>query len=229
MRIIVKPLILIILILPLSIKALKAQQGFTFDTTTVVVTPKEPQHLIGVRYGYEFTGVQINVDMKSKGVGTPLNFALLYTYYNPLWGRLDYFGLQTGIKYCSYGFKIEYADFYKNFQETITAIEIPFVSAFKVDLGKHFRILASLGAFGGYRLTTTKSNGWDCFDQRYDYGVIGGAGFAIRFKPVEFHIEASYQHSFSFLFHPEKLSSEWWTYTYPWQISISAGIHIQLK
>lgn len=205
----------------------KAQDNLRYieDTTSVTKTLKirPTEHLIGIRYSYAMTGVHFTPDLSEKGVNTPLNFALLYTYYHPLWEVWPYFGIQTGVKYGQQGFTTEYN--LDNMDQTITAIEVPLVSVFKIDIKKRMRIMLNIGAFGGYRLNTSKEGGFDCFDKRIDYGILGGGGVAIRFHPIEFHIEASYQYSLSWLYYPEKFSSSWWIYSYPHQLSFSFGIH----
>lgn len=202
--------------------------GVQWDTAVVVRPVKYPEHLIGVRYSFDFTGVSMTPDMEIKGYNSPVNIALLYTYYHPLWSTIDIFGLQTGVKYGKYGFRNGKYE-YENFEQVVTYIEVPFVSAFHVDLGEYFRILASLGMFGGYRMATTKENGFDCFDIRYDYGAMGGLGVALRWGRMEFHIEGSFQYSLAFLYHPEKMSSDWWLYSYPWRAGINFGVHVRLK
>lgn len=201
--------------------------GIQWDTAIVVKPVKYSEHLIGLRYSYAFTGVVFTPDMSTKGINSPFNIALLYTYYHPLWSVYDYFGLQTGLQYSKYGFRNDkYA--FENFEQTVSLLEIPFVSAFHVDLGRYIRILASVGPFLGYRMLTTKENGFDCYDIRWDYGLTGGAGLAVRLGIVEFHIEGSFSYSLSMLFHPEKMSSDWWTYSYPWRAGINFGVHVKL-
>lgn len=193
----------------------------TVITKTVSIRPRE--HLLGIRYSYAMTGVHFTPDLKQKGVNTPLNFAILYTYYHPLWEVWSYFGIQTGVKYGQQGFTTGYN--LDDMDQTISTIEIPFVTQLKFDIKNILRIMVHVGPFAGYRLTTTKASGFDCFDRRIDYGVLGGGGIAIRVHPIEFHIEASYQYSLSWLYHPEKFSSSWWLYSYPHQLSFSFGIH----
>ena len=71
----------------------KIQPGIQWDTTVKVLPVKYPEHLIGVRYDFSFTGVSITPDMGIKSINSPLNIAVLYTYYHPLWGAYDFFGL----------------------------------------------------------------------------------------------------------------------------------------
>ena len=207
----------------------KIQPGIQWDTTIKVLPVKYPEHLIGVRYDFSFTGVTMTPDMGIKSINSPVNIAVLYTYYHPLWGVYDFFGLQTGFRYTRYGFVNDEYEF-ENFAQTLSIIELPFLSAFHIDIGEHFRILLSLGPFVGYRFATTKDNGFDCYDIRWDYGIVGGAGLAYIFaKRLELQLEGAFHYSLSMLYHPERMSSSSWMYSYPWQASISLGFHVKLN
>ncbi len=208
---------------------MKIKPGVQFDTLVVIKPVHAPEHLIGIRYDFSFTGVTMTPDMNIKSINSPFNIAILYTYYQPKWGTLDFFGLQTGLRYTSYGFKND-KYFFENFEQRVTAFELPLLSAFHFDIKDQFRVLLSIGPFAGYRAFTTKDNGFDCFDIRFDYGIEGGLGFAYRLKDiVEFHLEGVFRYSFAMLYHPEKFSSLSWIYTYPWQVSICLGVHFRLK
>ena len=228
-------IISVILLILISVSPLRAQDdtvkiqpGIQWDTAIVVKPTHKPEHLIGVRYDYSFTGVSMTPEMGTKSINSPVNIAVLYTYYHPLWSVIDIFGIQTGLRYTTYGFVNSEYNF-ERFQQTVSVIELPLISAFHVDIGEHFRILLSLGPFIGYRFATTKENGFDCFDNRVDYGVQGGAGLAyIIGKRFELHLEGTFHYSLSMLYHPEKMSSVSWLYSYPWQASISLGFHVKL-
>ncbi len=203
--------------------------GIQFDTVTVYRPVHKPEHLIGLRYDYSFCNVTMTPDLKPVGIGTPLNFSILYTYYQPKWATLDFFGLQTGFRFTQFGFKNgEYV--YPNFEQKVSSFEFLLLSAFHYDIKEQFRVLLSIGPFAGYRAFTTKDNGFDCYDVRFDYGVEGGLGFAYRLKDMmEFHLEGVFKYGLSMLYQPEKFSSISWIYTYPWQLSICFGIHFRLK
>lgn len=206
----------------------KIKPGIQWDTAVIVKPVKAPEHLIGVKYDFSFTGVTMTPDMGIKSVNSPLNIAVLYTYYHPLWSVIDLFGIQTGLRYTTYGLVNDQYEF-RHFEQTVSVIELPLISAFHVDIGEHFRILLSIGPFIGYRFATTKDNGFDCFDNRIDYGIQGGAGLAyIIGKRFELHLEGTFHYSLSMLYHPEKMSSVSWLYSYPWQASISLGFHVKL-
>ncbi len=211
------------------ITEMKIKPGVQFDTVTVRQQVHKPQHLLGVRYDFSFSGVSMTPDMSIKSLNSPFNLAVLYTYYQPLWSTLNYFGLQVGVRYTTYGFENDKYQF-QNFAQKVTAFELPFLAAFHYDIKDNYRVLLSIGPFAGYRAWTTKDNGWDCFDIRFDYGIQGGLGFAYRLKDfMEFHLEGVFRYSFSMLYYPEKFSSLAWIYTYPWQASICLGIHFRLK
>ena len=228
-----RSLLIISAILAFSLSAAAQDNGIApgvqWDTIQVVRPAKPSEHLIGVRYNFAFTGVMMNPDLTHKAWASPFNISLLYTFYHPLWRSFNYFGLQVGVKYGRFGYSNDKYDF-EHLEQKISYVEIPFVSAAHIDIGEHIRILISLGLFGSYRISTTKDNGWDCFDNRWGYGLIGGAGFAVRFaKRFEIHIEGAYQHDFSYLFDPQKMSSDWWLFVNPYHINISAGFHVKIK
>ena len=193
-------------VIPLSVHAQKndtipkIQPGVQWDTAIVIKPVKAPEHLIGVKYDFAFTGVSMTPKMGIKSINSPVNVSLLYTYA------------------------------FENFEQTVSVVELPLISAFHIDIGEHFRILISIGPFLGYRFATTKENGFDCFDNRIDYGLQGGAGLAyIIGKRFELHLEGMFHYSLSMLYHPEKMSSVSWLYSYPWQAGISLGFHVKLK
>lgn len=66
------------------------------------------------------------------------------------------------------------------------------------------------------------------FENRFDYGIKGGLGFAFMFDPVEIHVQAMYKHSFSSLFKANYYSSYYYRYSYQQNVIISLGLHFQL-
>ena len=218
-------ILIIALFVTVGTTAAKAQGGFVeIDTTfSKKVTVRPTEHLLGVRYSYDITGVHFAPDLKAEQVHTYKNYSILYTYYHNLWDVWSFFGIQFGAKYCQYGFTSYYN--IDNMDQTLTAIEVPLVTQLKYDVGKHLRLMLDIGGCAGYRLATTNPKGFDQFDQRWDYGAQGGGGVALKFHPFELHFEVLYQYSFAFLYHPEKLSTDWWLYSYPNRLSFNVGLH----
>jgi hypothetical protein len=66
-------------------------------------------------------------------------------------------------------------------------------------------------------------------DIRFDYGIKGGAGFALVFDPLEFHVMAYYKHSFSSLYEPDHYSQYYYRFAYPSNIIVTAGVSFQLS
>ena len=135
--------VMLLTLISVSLRAqddtVKIQPGIQWDTAIVVKPTHKPEHLIGVRYDYSFTGVSMTPEMGTKSINSPVNIAVLYTYYHPLWSVIDIFGIQTGLRYTRYGFVNSEYNF-ERFQQTVSVIELPLISAFHVDIGEHCRI-----------------------------------------------------------------------------------------
>ncbi len=194
------------------------------DTTQTRVVMKESTRMIGVKYNYALTSINFIPHLGQKGISSPFNISLLYTYYHPLWGYMDYFGIQTGIKYGSYGYSTD-AD-WPEFSQTITAIEIPLISSFKFDAGENINFLLGIGTFGGYRLSSTRE--FDENSRKFDYGLIGSAGLAFKFKKFEIHLEGSYHYHFGFVFNPYIIDPNITLISNPTEIGINLGFHYKL-
>ena len=118
-------------------------------------------------------------------------------------------------------------------------IEVPILSHLHVDFW-HFKIIAQLGLFGGYRLSINRFPGktgnvsddvaksFVSTDNRFDFGLKGGLGFGLVFDPIEIHIQAMYKHSLSSLYEPDHYSKYYYRFAYPSNIIVSAGLHFQL-
>ena len=202
--------------------------------------PLNAQHLIGVRSGYNISGIDFKRNDTPKSINTFVNFSLLYIYYHPMWQQFPYFGLQTGISYSETGFSMpglhdELYDITK-----YQVLTIPVVSQFHIDFWK-MRILVNLGAFGGYRLsanqTSYTSDGkrikkdlvFDCYDTRPDFGFIGGGGLAVKINSFELHLECNYNYSLSMLYNPKINSNTYPIYVYPHQLIFSMAFYYRLS
>ena len=104
----------------------------------------------------------------------------------------------------------------------------------------HFKIIAQLGLFGGYRLNIQRfpgktgvlkpetANSFASYEKRWDYGIKGGVGFGLVFDPIELHFQAMYKHSLASLYEPDYYSQYYYRFAYPSNIIVSAGLHFQL-
>jgi hypothetical protein len=223
--------LILILILLSSAFAAGAQDEFIFDMpndfadidTVPPPTKFKSIHMIGAGYGINFSGVTSSPKLGQERIWTFNNVGIYYTYYHALWDHLFNFGIVVGAKHGYEGFTSSY----EGFGATYEVLEIPLISQFKIDFSR-LRLLINVGTYYGYRLSTDKEGGFDQYDQRYDYGVIGGVGLAIVFKPLELHIEGNYKYSFASLYQTNKYSDIYWMFTYPQNIMISASLHVHL-
>ncbi len=190
---------------------------------TFVAYSQQRQHLIGVRAGYNISGMDTRPDLSTESITTYQNFSLVYTYYHNLWGTINVFGFQTGISKLSQGYEDSFG------VNTYDVISIPFVSQFHIDFWR-MRFLINAGGFGGYRTNRVNSDGsgFDEYDNKADLGFIVGAGFAFILKPFELHLEGNYHYSLTYLHDPKKYSQNDYLFTYPKQVIISLTLNIQL-
>lgn len=216
---------------------------------TVVVKKKlklNDYSLIGFQYGAALSQVVWNPSQNQKMLFIPVNFGMTYTLYGKMFGYMPYFGFQAGIFYAREGYQFEYNE-ERDYTYTIEGaekaimdvIEVPILSHIHFDFW-HFKIIAQLGLFGGYRLGIHRypgnaghvrdevANSFIETDNRFDFGIKGGLGFGLVFDPVELHIQAMYKHSLSSLYEPDHYSKYYYRFAYPSNIIISAGLHFQL-
>lgn len=228
-----KKLLLFILFAVAGIRAMSAQNDIPLiidleddfaNLDTVARGPKYKSiHMLGVKYSYDLCYVNSSPSIGAGYYHSPLNYSLLYTYYHPLWDQLFVFGIQTGVKYGKQGYTSEY----EGFGQVNKYVEVPLISQFKIDFSI-FRLLVDLGPYYSYRLDTDKPDGFDEFDIRNDYGIIGGAGFALVLGPVELQIEGQYKYSLCSMYHTYKLSDQYWLFTYPRNVVLSASLFVHL-
>jgi hypothetical protein len=163
-----------------------------------------------------------------------------------MFGYMPFFGFQAGIFYAKEGYQFEYnedKDYIYTIEgaekAVIDVIEVPLLFQFHYDMW-NFKIMAQVGCYGGYRLGIERFPGktghvkdelrysFKDTDRRMDYGIKGGAGFALVFEPVELHFMASYKHSLATLYEPDYYSEYYYRYAYPQNIVVSVGAHFHI-
>ena len=253
-----KRIIILFLLSVLAIPALsqpKAQKFEIADTLTdafldtVQVKKKlklNDYSLIGFQYGASLSQVMWNPSQNQNMLLMPVNIGVTYTIYGKMFGYMPYFGFQTGVFYAREGYEFEHNE-EKDYTYQIEGaekaimdvIEVPVLSHIHFDFW-HFKIIAQIGLFAGYRMAIERFPGrtghvsedlaksFTKTDNRFDYGIKGGLGFGLVFDPVELHIQAMYKHSLSSLYEPDHYSQYYYRYAYPSNIIISAGLHFQL-
>ena len=222
------------------------------DTVQVKKTLKLNDYsMIGVQYGVSLSQVVWNYEPSQIMQFNPVNFGVTYTIYGKMFGYMPYFGFQVGAFYTREGHEFEYDEDKKSYSDAIEnavkarmdVLEIPVLTHLHFDFW-HFKIIAQLGLYGGYRMNIKRfpatqgeytpalkpetANSFASYEKRWDYGIKGGLGFGLVFDPMEIHIQAMYKHSMSTLHEPNYRSQYYYRFGYPSNIVLSAGVHFHL-
>lgn len=200
--------------------------------------------LIGVEAGFGFNSQMFNPSFSQSWRMFPEHYEVTFTRYGKMFGYMPYFGFKFGAAYSHEGYKMKMNE-ETGFIGSISGAtecqydvaEILFLSHFHYDL-PNFKIIADLGPYGGKRMNIERigDNVLDVYrysfidtDRQIDYGIRAAAGFALVFDPVELHITAKVRYSFSNLYEPDYLSKYYYSYAYPLDIMVTAGLHFQLS
>lgn len=202
--------------------------------------------LIGLQYGAGLSRVMWNPRQEQKMVFSPMNVGITYTKYGQMFA-MPFFALKAGLFYTQEGYEFEYNEEYNYTYKIegaekaiLDVVEVPLLFQFHYDTW-NFKFMAEVGCFGGYRLGIQRFPGKTGYvspelehsfkdtDKRFDYGIKGGAGFALVFDPLEFHVMAYYKHSMSSLYEPDHYSKYYYRFAYPSNIVITAGVYFQLS
>ena len=202
--------------------------------------------LIGVQYGVGLSQVMWNPRQEQKMVFTPVNVGVTFTKYGQMFA-MPFFAFKAGVFYAKEGYEFKYNEEYdytykiEGAEKAIMeVVEVPLLFQFHYDTW-NFKFLVDAGCYAGYRLSIQRFPGNTGYvkpelehsfadtDKRFDYGLKAGAGIALVFDPLEFHIMAHYKHSFSSLYEPDHYSQYYYRFAYPSNIIISAGVSFQLS
>ena len=208
--------------------------------------------LIGFNYGVTFSTVYFNpYKMGTDFIFNPTYFSVMYTHHEKMFNYIPYFGLTLGFSYSHSGarFKdnpetglpqgfIDGATY-----ESMETVEMPVMMQLHVDTYP-FKVLANLGGYAGYRLSVTRNGIWldeeyankfRDYERRFDYGLIGGAGFGLMFDPVEIHLNVLGRWSLQNLYEPDyenpvfhPYNTYYYRYANPIDISVTLGVYFQL-
>jgi len=212
---------------------------------------------IGVNAGVTFSRMLFNPDKDQVFRFSPRYISLYYTRHCKMFGYLPYFALKIGVEYGHEGFEFQPnkttgAIYHDNgiTKCDMTVATLPVMAEIHVDVDP-IKIMADVGAYGGYRLSIDRSwpssqdayidakyaTSFKDYEIRWDYGLHGGAGIAFMFSPVEIHLGAMVRWSWSDLYKPDYLDEHYHPYprnTYyyrfaaPLDIMVYAGVHFQL-
>ncbi|MBO4624793.1 MAG: hypothetical protein J5646_04805 [Bacteroidales bacterium] len=129
------------------------------------------------------------------------------------------------------------------YKTLITVPEVFFLSHFHIDMGEHFKIMAKVGIYGGYRMKIHRVldddfvgipeyeeyvDAFRDYDRRYSYGVEGGLGMGLMFNPFEFHLMVNGKWSWSSFWQPDYVSPWYYRFAYPLDAGVTFGVYYQL-
>jgi hypothetical protein len=217
------------------------------DTLTIKKTLVVNDYsLIGFQYGAGLSQVMWNPRQNQDYVFIPVNVGVTYTKYGQMFA-MPMFAFKCGLFYTQEGYQFEYNEEYDYTYKIEGAekavydvVEVPLLFQLHFD-SWNFKVFMEGGCYGGYRLAIHRFPGktgsvkpelehsFTDTDIRLDYGLKGGVGMALVFDPFEFHVTASYKHSFSSLYTPDHYSQYYYRFAYPSNIIVSAGLHFQLS
>lgn len=224
--------------------------------------------MIGIQYGGALSIMMFDPSRAHENVFIPVNAGVMYTKYGKIFGYMPYFGVQVGVFYTRDAYKFPKAEegyvgdhILGAKQAVIDEIEIPAQAHMHVDFWK-MKLIANVGIFGGYRLRINRfdyetnryglsfddpgeesgylkyKNSFHPNENRWDFGVRGGLGFAFVFDPVEIHITGTYKFSWSNLHQPnvnrqsmehDQNSKYYYRWSYPTNVIVAVGVHYQLS
>lgn len=199
--------------------------------------------LIGVQYGVSFNRMTFSPRMEQKTFMVPEYYGFTFTKYGRMFGMYPYFALQIGAFYGHEGYQFV-PDEETGYTQTIEhaekavydIIEVPMLAQFHYDLA-HFKLMANLGLYGGYRMRIERIgpnvspemvHTFLETDKRLDYGLQGGVGFGLVFSPIEIHFNAMLRYSWSTIYTPDYHSEYYYRFAYPFDLMFTGGIYFQL-
>lgn len=213
---------------------------------TVVIDTKlhlNDYSMIGFEYGASYNRMSLNPAYDQESFLIPEYYGITYTRYGKMFGYMPYFGFQIGVMYGHQGYKFKKNELTGNIttlegasQAIYDIIEVPFLAQLHLD-ARHFKVMASVGPYYGYRLRIERIgdnvdpsivNKFMEYDKRHDYGLQGGLGIGLVFSPIEFHINAKLRYSWQNIYQPDYWSKYSYRFAYPFDFMVTAGIHFQL-
>ncbi len=239
---------------PLAAQELPA--GLELDTLAVLPSRGmvNDYSMIGVNFGPTISRMVTNPSGYKQGwLYNPWYFSVTYIKNMKMFDFLPYFGYQVGLAYGHEGYRFTENEksHYKHridgySQASYSVVEVPFLIHGHFD-ASHFKFMLNAGPYLGYRLSVKR---WDeasgntashapagdfiDHDRRWDYGIYGGAGFAIVFDPVEFHFNAighvwSWGSIYAPNSNPEPYTKYYYRFAYPMDLNFTFGIYFQLS
>lgn len=117
-----------------------------------------------------------------------------------------------------------------------------FLSHFHLDAGDHFKLMAKVGLYGGYRLDIKRTlapayeesswqeyeNEFRDYDKRLSYGLQGGLGAGLVFDPIEIHLMVQVKWGWNSFWEPDYASQWYYRFGYPLDGAVTLGVYYQI-
>ena len=220
------------------------------DSLDVQVTPPNDYWMAGVYGGASMQMGYFNPDrnIQMQWVWPVYGFSVI-RYYT-MFGIFHNMGFEMGaqLNYEGYQFQTNKETGYRStesgaYKVVMKVPEAFMLSHFHVDFGEHFKLLAKLGIYGGYRMSIQRTlddayassetyqqyvNQFRDYDRRWTYGVQGGAGMALMFSPLEFHVNVQAKWGWGTFWNPDYNSPYYYRFAYPLDGAVTFGVYYQL-
>ena len=171
-------------------------------------------------------------------------------------------GLEFGFQYSYEGYRfkrsketgnIRYVSSTYAYEAVMRVPEVFVLTHGHFDVSDHFKIMAKVGLYGGYRETVDRKAFWEhpeidfnpaaatlekfesvkntfqADENRWTAGLAGGPGIAIIFDPIEIHINAMIKWGWITFYDPDFTGEGYYyRYAYPLDGVLSLGLYYQL-
>lgn len=176
-------------------------------------------------------------------------FGFSMVRYFTMFGIFPNMGLEFGAQYNyeGYEFKTNKDTGYRASESgaykcVMRVPEAFFLSHFHADVGEHFKLMAKVGLYGGYRTSIQRTldeyyvgsqyeqyvNAFRDYDRRWTYGVQGGVGAALMFSPIEIHLNIQIKWGWESFWNPDYNSKYYYRFGYPLDGAATLGVYYQL-
>ena len=166
-----------------------------------------------------------------------------------MFGIMPYMGLEIGAQqnYEGYEFKTNKETGYRStesgaYKAMMRVPEAFLLTHMHFDIGEHFKLLAKLGLFGGYRTSINRvlddaykgssyeeyQTAFRDYDLRWTYGLMGGLGMGLVFNPIEIHLNVNLKWGWGSFWQRDYASPFYYRFGYPLDGTVTLGVYYQL-
>ncbi len=219
------------------------------DSLTIEVQPPNNYWMAGVwggaslQYGF-FNPIRLSTFQTLYPV-----YGFSFVRYYTMFGMFPNMGFELGaqLNYEGYEFKTNKESRYRSTESGAykVAMKVPeafLLSHFHIDAGEHFKAIAKLGLYGGYRTDIRRTldeyyegsdfeqyvNQFRDYDLRWSYGVQGGLGMAVMLSPFELHLNVQVKWGWGSFWKPDYASPYYYRFGYPLDGAVTLGLYYQI-